>query len=572
MRIRAIASATERSNAVGVVEVDCTPHGLVLGFLGVGSFSEGYAPGALASGVQLTVPWSALKEARAEGDQVFVALDWPGLPHDQLTLTRFSLGNALHPLELRRQRLILHVAALSAAVLASIVSAAVVPQLSHRATAALTLSVGAAAALLVLAVGFLLDQRLLGSPVREATIRSAFVSELGRYFPALVQSGVAPARVTPRRLPDLTGFLPRTAAAIAITLAAGIVTALGTARHLLRPQETVATVQPTTAPAGPTDAALSPVPAEGPADDSPAPTEPAPPSVAPPASPDGLQVVQRCACNRASSPLWEEPIPTLSMLVLESSQRVRRDRVRTQLEVAVVNNGMEPLQEITVHVRFFEGEGKEQRQTAERPLYFEGPLAPGRAIKWRTEAKGTHFEVDPPFFGHLDPSGSNAAPSATFGELLKAKHRPVRLHAARMLAFLGDPSAAQATLQLKDALRSAEGPYLRRLMAALADIRVCDVRFHEDGPRKRVEACIYNATDQDRDQLGLQLVALDRALSPDRPVDTPPVLLGDRRWPLPTALPAHSGVLVSTSLDVANLGGADARAFELHADRFDLLE
>lgn len=567
MRIRAVASATEQSNAIGVVEVDCTPHGLVLGFLGVGAFTEGYAPGALASGVQLTVPWSAVREARAVGDQVYVALDWPGLPHDKLTLTRFSLGNALHPLELRRQRMVLHIAALAAAVLASIVAAAVVPQLSHRTTAALTLSVGAAAALVVLAVGFLLDQRLLGSPVREATIRSAFVADLARYFPGLVQSAAAPARATPRRAFDPTGFLPRTAAAIAITLAAGIVTALGTARHLLRPPDPVASLQP--AAAAPE---TSPSPAEDAAQEASAPSIPEPGPEPPPMSPDDLRVVQRCACNRATSPLWEEPIPTLSLLVLESAQRVRRDRVRTQLEVAVVNNGMDALEEITVHVRFFDGEGKDRRQTAERPLYFEGPLGPGRAIKWRTEAKGSHFEVDPPFFGHLDPSGSNAAPSSTFNELLEAKHRPVRLHAARMLAFLGDPTAAQATLQLKDALRSAEGPYLRRLMAALADVRVCDVRLADEGPRKRVEACVYNATDQDKDQVGLQLVALDRALAPDRPVDTPPVLLGDRRWPLPSALPAHSGVLVSTSLELTTLGAGEARAFELHAARFDLLE
>lgn len=574
MRIRAIASATARSNAVGVVEVDCTPHGLVLGFLGVGAFSEGYAPGALASGVQLTVPWSALKDARSEGDQVYLELDWPGLPHDRLTLTRFSLGDRAHPVELRRQRLILHLSALGAAVLASIVAAAVVPQLSQRATAALTLSIGAAAALAVLAVGFLVDQRLLGSPIRESALREAFVTDLARYYPSLTRSPVAPSTARPQKTPDLTGMLPRTTAAIAITLAAGIVAALGTARHLLRPPEPVAVASSSRAEvAAPFDdapalAAATPAEPASASEPDPATTAPAPP----PSSPGDLTIVQRCACSRASSPLWEEPIPILSMLILESSQVTRRNRVRTQVEVAVVNNGMEPLEEITLHARFFEGEGPERRQTAERPLYFAGPLGPGRAIKWHAEARGTHFEVDVPFFGHLDPSGSNAATSAAFSELLTARHRPVRLHAARMLAFLGAPEAAQATLQLKEALRSAEAPYLRRLMAALAEIRVCEVRLTPQPSGKLLEACVYNATDQDRDRLGLQLVALDRALAPDRPVDTPPMLLGDRKWALPDSLPAHSGVLVRTSLDLESLGATDAQAFELHADRYDLLE
>lgn len=580
MRIRAIASASTRSNAIGVVELDCTPHGLLLGFLGVGAFSEGYAPGALASGVQLTVPWNAVRQARAEGDQLYLELDWPGLPHDKLTLKRFSLGNAAHPLELRRQRLILHVSSVAAAAIASLVAAAVVPHLTPSATATLTLSVGAAAALLVLAIALLVDQRLLGSPIREAALRAAFVTELERYVPHLVRTPVAPAPAQTRRpLPNLAGFLPRTTTAVAITLAAGILAAIGTTRQLLRaptePRVHAALADPRGARAAETLGADLSEPASPPADPArPRPTDqPAPPPDRDtPARTDGLEVVQRCACARASSPLWEEPIPTLGLIVIGSSQTVRRDRIRTQLEVAVVNNGHRALEEITVHVTFFEGTGAQREETATRPLYFAGPLGPGRAIKWSTEARGTHWEIDPPFFGELDPSGSNAAPSEAFRELLRANHRPVRLHAARMLAFLGDASAAQATLQLKEALRSAEAPYLRRLLAALADVRVCDLRVHGQQPRRHVEACVYNATDEDRDGVGLQLVALDRQLTPDRPLDTPPTLLGDRKWALPEALSAHSGMRVHTTLDLASMGAEDAVAFEAHADRLDLLE
>ena len=36
--------ASERSNAVGTVELECTPSGLSLVYLGVGAWSKGYAP------------------------------------------------------------------------------------------------------------------------------------------------------------------------------------------------------------------------------------------------------------------------------------------------------------------------------------------------------------------------------------------------------------------------------------------------------------------------------------------------------------------------------------------------
>ena len=52
MKVRAVAIASERSNAIGALELECTPHGLVIVNLGIGSFTEGYAPGALTSGTK----------------------------------------------------------------------------------------------------------------------------------------------------------------------------------------------------------------------------------------------------------------------------------------------------------------------------------------------------------------------------------------------------------------------------------------------------------------------------------------------------------------------------------------
>ncbi len=597
MRIRATATATTRSNAVGTVELECTAHGLVVGLFGVGAFSEGYAPGALAHGTQLVVPWARVQNPRADGDQLYLELDVPSLPHNRLTLTRFATGESVHPRELAKQRRIVQLGAIGIGAVTSLVAAAVVPRVSASTTAALALGAGLLSAVGILMVGFLIDRRLVGSALPELTVREMFLAELEGYLPSLVRTPtapLAPSRAKP--LPNLAGFLPRTVGAVAITLTAGIVTALLGGRHLLdsspaREARRAPTVESPDDEATPTLAREEATAAQGIAPlgesgtDAPttaaAAAEPGAPgaatgtNAAPAAAalpPSDLVALSRCACERATSPLWNEPIPTLSVLLLDERKIQKKNHTNTNLEVAVVNNGRESLKEITVHVNFFEGQGKARELTKQKPLYFEGPLLPGQAIKWRTEARGTEWSIQPPDLGEISPDGEGTAPAAAFRELLAAKNRPVRLHAARMLAFLGDPEAQKATLQLKDALRSAEAPYLRRLLDALAEIRVCNLTVTGSGPERKVEACVFNATDADRDQLGVQLVALDRSLAASRPLEQPPNILGDKKWPLPAALPAQSGVTVRVPIDLETINALNAGAFEMSANRFDLLD
>ena len=113
MLVRATAIATDRSNAIGTVELQCTPHGLVIVYLGVGAFSEGYAPGALTMGTRVTVPWSEVYEARVEGDQLFLSLEPARTPHHLLTLVNFSTGDSTHPKEDTRQRLMIWISAVA---------------------------------------------------------------------------------------------------------------------------------------------------------------------------------------------------------------------------------------------------------------------------------------------------------------------------------------------------------------------------------------------------------------------------------------------------------------------------
>ena len=56
MKVRAVAVGTERSNAIGTVELECSPHGLSVVYLEVGSFTVGYAPGAFTVGTHVLVP------------------------------------------------------------------------------------------------------------------------------------------------------------------------------------------------------------------------------------------------------------------------------------------------------------------------------------------------------------------------------------------------------------------------------------------------------------------------------------------------------------------------------------
>jgi hypothetical protein len=227
-----------------------------------------------------------------------------------------------------------------------------------------------------------------------------------------------------------------------------------------------------------------------------------------------------------------------------------------------------------LHVEFFERDpppSNKRYASAHRPLYFEGPLSPGQAIKWSVEGRGTEFEVQNPVPGAIGSAGDDAAPTNLLAELLHANNRPVRLHGAMMLAYLGDPRAREATLELREALREAESPYLSRVLQALAPVKVCNlvVRPASDG-RRRVEACMYNDSDEPRRDLGLELRGLDGHVSYRDPVGVPPTVLGETLWRLPTELPPRSGTRVRQEL-AADAFESTPAALEAVADRVDLL-
>lgn len=583
MRVRATATASAQSNAIGQVELECTPAGLAVGLYGVGAYSEGYAPGALANGTRITVPYSNITRAHAAADQLLLELSAPGLAHDRLALTHFTAGPGVPPLELRRRRFILQFSALSAAVLAALTSAILAPSGPSANLAWGALGYGVVAALFVTALGFALDQRLFTGPPGEQETREAFLGQLELYFPQLLRSDRSPEQPKKKQIPNLAGLLPRTATLVGVTLAATVMTALITSQRLLgQEQANGRKSDETEAEARLRLAVDDGVPGDArPSGNArqPSPTQPAaetPPRDALPPTDDSslgssasdLRVERRCVCDRADSVLWREPIPKLSALLLEQRTVPRRTYLRTHLEVAVVNNSDTPIEDITVHVQFYEKDGEELEPTKERPLYFEGPLRPGEAIKWSTEARGTEFTLLVPDVGRLGVDGLGAATADDFAKLLQANHRPVRLHAARMLSYLGDARGREGALHLKEAMRAAEAPYLRRVLAATAPLRVCDVELAGDPPS--VGVCVYNATREKAADVGLQLQALDGSLDASHPLAHPPALAEDEKVRLPEELQPESGVYVRVPIAPGFVG--EERSLELVADRFDLLD
>jgi hypothetical protein len=290
---------------------------------------------------------------------------------------------------------------------------------------------------------------------------------------------------------------------------------------------------------------------------------------------DVVRLGEPCRCPRSDSPLWQEPIPRLSLLTL--SQRVRRGRgdderknkKYLELELGVVNNGKTDVPELSLLVEFFERDpppSNKRYSVVTRPLFFEGPLRPAQAIKWSVEGQGTEFEIHNPVPGDVGPFGDDAAPSNLFAELLTANHRPVRLHAAMMLTFLGDPRARDAVLELREALREDEAPYLNRLIVAQAPVKVCKLQV--EAARQSGAACLFNASNEPKKDLGLRVRALAAQVSHADPVGQPPEVRAEASYHVPGELPPNDGRQAAFSFD---LSGERSDTFEAFVDRFDLL-
>jgi hypothetical protein len=245
-------------------------------------------------------------------------------------------------------------------------------------------------------------------------------------------------------------------------------------------------------------------------------------------------------------------------LVLATRRFPHKNHEDIELELAVVNNSERPLGNISALVEFFEADqGNVTRLTSveSRTVFFEGPLGAGKAIKWHVEERGTTFKIHPPTSNGLviddaiGPLGEGAASAASFVELLHANNRPVRLHAAMMLAYLGDRRARAGVIELGEALRDSETGYLRRLLEATNDLIACQLVIAATGNPRSLRACVFNTGANPAPAATLTLNLLDSVLSPKDPIAPPPQIVAERNFPLTSTISPKSGVLFEGTVE-----------------------
>ena len=577
--------ASERSNAVGTVELECAPAGLSLVYLGVGGFADGYIPTNQTQNEGLLVPWPQLAEASLDGEQLFLVLDPKLSPLNRLCLVNFSTGNTAHHHKLYRRRLLVRLATVGAALSGALIASGAAFRLAPGTSALGALGIALTTAIALSVLGFFADQLLKSGGLEGSLARDAFVADISGFLPGLVRSPVTPAG-TPSKTPPVAifqGLLPRTTAAIVMSLTALTLAFVLMVRWLLTsdPAHELASHAPRVADQA--QAALReppPVSAALPsANEAPKPT---PASLAAPggsaaAAAALVEAAGSCRCRRSDSLLWQAPIPQLSVLTL--SRHVRRGREEEERKdknylegsIGVVNNSSDPLRDVALSVEFFERDpppSNKRYSTAVRPLFFEGPLLAGQAIKWDVEARGSEIEVHSARNGDVGVEGENAAPTNLLAELLHAHNRPVRMHGAMLLSFFGDPRAKDAILELREALREDEAPYLDRLLQAVSEVHVCSLNVSELGDTRTVSACVFNAGKEAKASLGIRIRALDGGALSENPSGAPPSVLAEATIPVPATLAPDTGTRVNASFDLA---GTKPVAFEAFADRIDLL-
>jgi hypothetical protein len=582
MRFRAIAMASERSNAVGTVELECAPSGLSLLYLGVAGFSEGYVPVTQTASEKLLVPWPQLLEASLDGEQVFLALDSKLSPRNRLCLVNFSSGNTAHHHKLYRRRLLVRLATAGAAVSGALIASAAAFRLAPGTTALGAFAIALGTAVLLCGLGFFADQLLKSGGLEGALAREAFVADLSGFLPNLVRSPLAPPSSSSKAslLELFQGFLPRTGAAIVMSLTAATLSFVLMMQWLLTTDHAheLAAHAPRLADQRGQLASepVARVPAVAPVASTP-PVAQAARAAAAPAASAIADAASACRCRRSDSLLWRDPIPQLSVLTMSRHVRrgreedERKDKNYTEAVIGIVNNSSDPLRDVALSVEFFERDpppSNKRYSTAIRPLFFEGPLLPAQAIKWDVQARGSEFEVKSPLKGNVGLDGENAAPTNLIAELLRAHNRPVRMHGAMLLSFFGDPRAKDAILELREALREDEAPYLDRLLQAVAPVHVCALKLSEYGDSRSASACVFNASKEPQRDLGVRLRALDGGELTENPSGAPPTVLAEGTVAVPGTLAPDTGTRINTEFALA---GTKPVAFEAFADRIDLL-
>ncbi len=570
MRVRAIAIASEHSNTVGTVELDCTAIGLCITYIDAARVGADGATVPFTPNQKMVIDWAWVHHARPLGSANLIEFEIPHGGVQTCLLVHFSTGNDVTLQEIQQRRLLLRLWVMGLAVVMASAIALAAPRLSPSVGPWVGLVSGLLFAGLLITVGLSAERWFTDGGRRSRTIRDVFVAELLAFLPELPRD---PLIVPPRafRLPRFDGILPRTTLAIALTLSGALLAALVMFRWMISaPSNNAQATEPPARRAVPAPVADTPEVTPSPeVTHSPSAVVTSPPiedAAAIPRGPDNKMAVARstgpCDCPRADSLLWAQPIPRLSLVVLSSRRYKRHEHEHVELEFAAINNSNQDITELTSMAEFFQQDPPPSSKlvsVSTRAVYFQGPLHPGEAIKWHVDAEGMTFRLHPaaengnPITGNLDEHGDNAASTNSIARLLKAHNRPVRLHGAMLLAYLRDPRSREAAVELGDSMRESESSYLRRLMEAMGEIRTCQVQVSTSGAHRRVFACVFNTADTPRTPVEVVVRALDATVSLADPVGNPPQILSESSVIVPGTIAAKAGVFTQIDVDFPNL-------------------
>jgi hypothetical protein len=596
--VGAIAIAHRQANAVGAVRLTCAPGGLEIELLRVGNFAVGFAPGAVVEAVRFQVPYVAIRGLVRKGRMLLLALD-PAVatPYNRFALTRFSDDPTEALVGACRARARARAASLLAPLPMGLLATAVTPR------ALVSGAVGLAALGAVAAVATWSVLREIagwiswGGPISDR-YQEALEVELSRRL------GLAPAPVAPLWQPppepEPPDQDPADASALPTWARAPSRTALLVAAIAIAVVGVMAFLKRYSAPSPTAPPAYARIESGIGASVR---------RIAERARIEEEPPLPSCVCERAESPLWKDGVPVLSVVLTSlrddglldpppappssapavpaappkepeaaqaeapsapkttKSKRKRKgkkpkkadndvraeeavDVFRYDFDLAVVNNGRTPLNEVRVVVTFARRspEGKRVGIT-ERGLYWGRELGPGRSVKWHVTAPGTEMRIDSEAAALGAVAEGEAAPADAFFELTSARSQAVRDHAALMLAYLRDPRAEAAAQGI---VGSAPREKLRAdILRASQPLIACDLAIVEessDDPGAggaapgELGACLFNGSTRPR--RGAVLHEVDGAA---------------RSWTVRGKVPVHEGVKVRLPLQ----GGPVPSAIEV---------
>ena len=567
-RVGAIAMASRSANAVGTVRLGCAPDGLSIDLLQVGRFAVGFALLGVAQPVSFRVPYTAVRSLVRVGPVLHLTLDANvAKPYHRFSLCHFSDEPHAGLMRAFRVRSAARLLKLALPVPLGCLAAWQLPSAWVGGVLGL-LAVGLlGAAIAWLGLGRLVDWMTAGGP-GSAELRDTFERVLGHYLglePLALETASAPS--PERALGQELGLgqalrgawgtvsRPRAFALVCgLAVLAGLGALLAVSRFGVVARVLLPVSEGRAGAADPVRRVFETVVAQA------------------------ATRHEICRCNRALSSLWSGEMPVLSILVAPRRGVVDRlwlapgetvpvaqatpvappaapsaaeaapteaprekvagrprkhKKARTHgpspevdLDVAVVNNGAVGLHAVSLVLTFAQRTADGRRTAVlERGLSWAGELPPAGSVKWRVEAEGTELRADTRFTDKL--GASRPAEANAFRGLLKARLGVVRVHAAMMLDYLGEPGARQVAEALGPQDGVAE-EVRTEILRTFAPLRACDARPGPD----RLGVCAYNGSSE----------LLRGVVISERGVPSP------RRWPVADLIRPGQGIRVELPL------------------------